>query len=90
MSNSKVFYNTWEEWVHAKYGDKIEEECKNFIFFKDGSMKYDFDKFEDYVEAMIDAINHGEDIDRIISLIYREKVDQPIVKEKLLKIMNNM
>ena len=51
-------------------------------------MVYDYDKFDDHIEAMIDAVNNGEDIDRMISLIYREKVDQPIVKEKLLKIMN--
>jgi hypothetical protein len=84
----KCLYNTWEEYIHARYKDKIENECKNFVFLKDGSMVYDYDKFDDHIEAMIDAVNNGEDIDRMISLIYREKIDQPIVKEKLLKIMN--
>ena len=84
----KSLYNTWEEYIHKRYGDKIIDDCKNFVFLKDGSMVYDYDKFDDHIEAMIDAINNGEDIDRMISLIYREKVDQPIVKEKLLKIMN--
>ena len=85
----RCLYNTWEEYIHARYGDKIIDDCKNFVFLKDGSMVYDYDKFDDHIEAMIDAVNNGEDIDRMISLIYREKVDQPIVKEKLLKIMKD-
>jgi hypothetical protein len=52
-------------------------------------MVYDYDKFDSYLDAMIDAVKQGEDIDRMISLIFREKIDQPIVKEKLLKIINN-
>ena len=86
----KCFYNTWEEYIHARYTNKIENECKNFVFLKDGSMVYNYDKFDDHIEAMIDAVNHGEDIDYMISLIYREKVDQPIVKKKLLKIIENI
>lgn len=91
----RCLYNTWEEYIHAKYNnrldskDSIVEECKNFVFLKDGSMVYDYDKFYTYIDAMIDAVNQGEDIDRIISLVFREKIDQPIVKEKLLKIINN-
>ena len=87
--SSRILYNTWEEYIHKRYEDKIIDECKNFIFLKDGSMIYNYDKFEDHIEAMIDAVNNGEDIDRMISLIYREKIDQPIVKEKLLKIMKD-
>ena len=91
----RCLYNTWEEYIHAKYNnrldskDSIVEECKNFVFLNDGSMVYDYDKFYTYIDAMIDAVNQGEDIDRIISLVFREKIDQPIVKEKLLKIINN-
>lgn len=91
----RSLYNTWEEYIHAKYADKLDstnkivDECKNFVFLKDGSMVYDYDKFYTYIDAMIDAVNQGEDIDRIISLVFREKIDQPIVKEKLLKIINN-
>ena len=33
----KCLYNTWEEYIHARYKDKIENECKNFVFLKDGS-----------------------------------------------------
>ena len=86
----KCLYNTWEEYIHARYKNKIENECKNFVFLKDGSMVYDYDKFDDHIEAMIDALDNGEDIDYMISLIYREKIDQPIVKEKLLKIIENI
>lgn len=86
----KCLYNTWEEYIHARYKDKIENECKNFVFLKDGSMVYDYDKFDDHIEAMIDALDNGENIDYMISLIYLEKIDQPIVKEKLLKIIENI
>ena len=86
----KCLYNTWEEYIHARYKDKIENECKNLVFLKDGSMVYDYDKFDDHIEAMIDALDNGEDIDYMISLIYREKIDQPIVKEKLLKIIEDI
>ena len=86
----KCLYNTQEEYIHARYKDKIENECKNFVFLKDGSMVYDYDKFDDHIEAMIDALDNGEDIDYMISLIYREKIDQPIVKEKLLKIIEDI
>lgn len=85
----RSLYNTWEEYIHVRYKNKIEDECKNFVFLKSGSMVYDYDRFDDHIEAMIDAINNGEDIDRIISLVYREKIDQPIVKEKILKLINN-
>jgi len=89
MTYRRAYYNTWEEYIHKRYGDKIIDDCKNFVFLKDGSMVYDYDKFDDHVEAMIDAIKNGEDIDRMISLIYREKIDQLIIKEKLLKIMKD-
>ena len=85
----RSLYNIWEEYIHKKFGEKIIDECKNFVFLKDGSMVYDYDKFYTYVDAMIDAVHNGEDIDRMISLIYREKIDQPIVKEKLLKIIKD-
>lgn len=89
MYITRCFYNNWEEYMDAKYGKRIKERCKNFIFFEDSSMKYDYDKFDSYLDAMVDAVKQGEDIDRMISLIFREKIDQPIVKEKLLKIINN-
>ena len=83
----RSLYNTWEDWVHGQYSNQIEEECKNFVFLKDGSMKYDFDRFDDYWEAMIDAVKEGEDIDKVIHLVFRESIDWPIVKEKILKAL---
>ena len=66
---------------------KIKEKRSNFLFTTEGTMVYDF-KFDSYWDAMIDAIkNHGEDIDDMISLVFPEKVDHPIVKEKLLKYL---
>lgn len=89
MYITKSLFNTWEEYVHTKYKDRIKDECKNFIFLDDCTMKYDFDEFDSYIDAMVDAVHKGEDIDKVVSLVFREKIDQPIVKEKLLKIINN-
>ena len=86
--SKRLLFNTWEEFVHTQYDNKIKEECKNFVFLTDGSMKYDFDRFDDYWEAMIDAIKNGEDIDTVIHLVFRESIDWPIVKEKILKEIN--
>ena len=82
-------YNTWEEAMDAQYGNQIVEKCKNFIFLKDGSMKYDFNKFDSYIDAMIDAVKNGEDINIVVSLVFREKIDQPIVKRKLVELIND-
>ena len=73
----------------GKYGSQIKEERRNFFFLKDGSMVYPYSSFDDYIDAMIDAIeNYGEDLDDMIRLVFPEKVDHPIVKEKMLKLMN--
>ena len=75
------------EYKRWRYKDRIKEERINFWFLKDGSMMYTYDKFDSYVDAMIDAIKQGENIDELIALIFPEKVDHPIVKEKLLKLI---
>ena len=75
------------EYKRWRYEDRIKEERINFWFLKDGSMMYPYDKFDSYVDAMIDAIKQGENIDELIALIFPEKVDHPIVKEKLLKLI---
>ena len=73
----------------SKYSSKIESERRNFFFLKDGSMVYPYSSFDSYVDAMIDAIvNYNEDIDDMISLVFPESIDHPIVKEKLLKLIN--
>ena len=78
----------WLNNIKEKLGSKVKEERINFLFLKDGSMVYPYSSFDGYPEAMIDAINKGEDIDDLISLVFPEKVDHPIVKKKLLKLMN--
>ena len=75
------------EYKRWRYKDRIKEERINFWFLKDGSMMYPYDKFDSYVDAMIDAIKQGENIDELIALVFPEKVDHQIVKEKLLKLI---
>ena len=91
----KKFINNHRDWINdyienkkRKYSKDIECTRINFIFLKSGSMIYPYDFFDSYWEAMADAIEQGEDIDDIISLVFHEKIDQPIVKEKLLKLIN--
>ena len=73
-----------------KYGKEIIAERTNFFFLEDGSMVYDTAKFDSYVDAMVDAVkNHGEDLDDLISLVFPEKFDHPIVKKKMLDLLDN-
>ena len=51
-------------------------------------MIYPYIYFDTYWDAMIDAVEQGEDIDTIVSLVFREVFDQPIVKKKLLSCLN--
>ena len=68
------------------FNGKIKAERTNFLFTTEGTMVYDF-KFDSYWDAMVDAIKNGEDIDDMISLVFPEKFDHPIVKEKLIKYL---
>lgn len=81
-------YNTWFTRKKTKYGKEIKEERTNFFFLEDGSMVYDYCRFDSYIDAMVDAVkNHGEDLDDMISLVFPEKFDHPIVKRKILDLM---
>lgn len=60
-------------------------ERTNFLFSTESTMVYDYCKFDSYWDALIDAIKQGEDIDDMVSLVFPERIDQQIVKEKLLK-----
>lgn len=71
-----------------KYHAKIKAEKTNFLFLSDGTMIYDYYKFDSYLDALIDAIKQGEDIDEMIALVFPEKVDHPIMKKKLEKMLN--
>ena len=82
-------YTYWYTTKKKKYGKEIVAERTNFFFLKDGPMVYDYGRFDSYIDAIIDAVkNHGEDLDDLISLVFPEKVDHPIVKEKILNLMN--
>ena len=77
------------DWKTPKVRKDIIAERINFFFLEDGSMVYDTTKFDSYIDAMVDAVkNHGEDLDDMIALVFPEKVDHPIMKEKILKIIN--
>ena len=81
--------NHWYlEYKRVKYWSKIEHERRNFFFLTDGTMVYPYEVFNSYLDAMIDAvINYGEDIDDLISLVFPEYIDHPIVKKKLLTMI---
>lgn len=81
-------FTSWYNAKKTKYGKKIVAERTNFFFLEDGSMVYDYNRFDSYIDAMVDAVqNHGEDLDDMISLVFPEKFDHPIVKDKILKII---
>lgn len=86
MNNSEYI-----EKKKLKYGKCVIAEKYNFIFLNDGSMVYDSVNFYSFEDAVIDAVkNHGESLEELVNLIYQEKVDQPIVKQKFLKILENI
>ena len=51
MTYRRAYYNTWEEYIHKRYDDKIINECKNFVFLNDGSMVYDYDIFAEIIKV---------------------------------------
>ena len=59
----------------------------NFVFLCDGSMVYDYTRFMGYPEALVNAVEMGEDLDDMLSLIFPEKIDQRIMKNKLTGII---
>ena len=70
-----------------KYGSKVIAERQNFLFLKDGTMVYPTSCFGSYIDAMIDAVHKGEDLQDLISLVFPEKIDHPIVYQKILKLL---
>lgn len=72
----------------SKYEGKIKAERRNFLFLKDGTMVCpNTGEINGWVDALIDAVHHGEDLDDMISLIFPEKIDHAIVKEKIQKML---
>ena len=88
IKNDRDLINTYMKEKMHKYSKDIEDTCINFIFLKNDSMIYPYIYFNSYWDAMIDAVNQGEDIDTIVSLVFRETFDQPIIKKKLLSFLN--
>ena len=63
-------YRTFEDKINF-YKNKTRVRRANFIFLTDGSMIYDYDRFESAEDAIIDAVkNHGEDLDDMIAMCY--------------------
>lgn len=62
----------------------------NFVFLSDGSMVYDYVRFCGYMEALINAVEMGEDLDDMLSLIFPEKVDQRIMRCKMIRILQDL
>ena len=86
QSHNRKKWN-WKYIKKQKYGKRVKEERINFLFLDDGSMVYDYNRFDTFEDALIDAVHQGEDLDDMISLVYLEKVDHPIVKQKFLKLI---
>lgn len=67
------------KWRKQKYtgrghnGVRLREERKNFLFLSDGSMVYDYDRFDSADDALVDAVvNGGEDLGEMISMVYSQ------------------
>ena len=65
-------YKSFEDKIRF-YESKIHARRANFIFLKDGSMFYDYDRFDSAEDAIVDAVkNHGEDLDDMIAMCYSQ------------------
>lgn len=52
---------------------KIREQKTNILFLTDGSLVFNYNKFDDISDAIIDAVvNHGEDLDELLDLCYSQ------------------
>ena len=69
-------------------GVRLKEERTNFLFLSDGSMVYDYDKFDSPEDALVDAVvTGGEDLDEMISLVYSQTNSslRPMLMEEINK-----
>ena len=52
---------------------KIREQKTNILFLTDGCLVFNYNKFDDISDAIIDAVvNHGEDLDEMLDLCYSQ------------------
>ena len=69
-------------------GVGLREERTNFLFLSDGSIVYDYDKFDSVEDALVDAVvTGGEDLDEMISLVFSQTNSnlRPILLEEINK-----
>ena len=58
---------------YAGVAVKIREQKTNILFLTDGSLVFNYDKFEDISDAIVDAVvNHSEDLDELLDLCYSQ------------------
>ena len=54
-------------------GVTLREERTNFLFLSDGSMVYDYYKFDSPEDALVDAVvTGGEELDDMITLVFSQ------------------
>ncbi len=69
-------------------GVRMREERTNFLFLSDGSMIYDYDRFNSAEDALVDAVvSGGEDMDEMISLVFSQTNSslRPMLTEEINK-----
>lgn len=80
-------YRTFSDKVEH-YKNKTRTRRTNFIFLTNGSMIYDYDRFDSVEDAIIDAVkNHGEDLDDMIAMCYSSV--NPSLKEFFINQINS-
>lgn len=90
IKNNDFLESSWKEAKRKKYAEgnlsvKIQEERYNFLFLSDGSFVYDYLRFNDADEAIVDAVvNGGEELYDLISLVYPELTPKESEKAKKL------
>lgn len=85
-----TFEEKIEKYSSPESTTKIREQRANFLFLTDGSLVYDYEKFNyDIDAAILDAVkNHGENLDEMIMLCYHQVT--AIVKDWFLKELENL
>lgn len=85
-----TFEEKIEKYSSLESMTKIREQRANFLFLTDGSLVYDYEKFNyDIDAAILDAVkNHGENLDEMIMLCYHQVT--AIVKDWFLKELKNL
>lgn len=71
--------------IYSKEQD-IDRRTKNIVHLSDGSIKYDFNKYNSYIEAIYaDYIDcrTDEQLKESISLCFADSLDQKVMFEKL-------